>query len=222
MTFGSRNYPKWGERGRTRSKPRREPRFHRSASFGPSARSCFAAVIQTAKHVGTRHVVLRSRQVGENPRRRADADAGVARPLVGSATPELQGLVGRRPKGHLTSLRAAVRRRDHTERFGRSWLCSRFLTTAEVDGQHVAPDLRRIAGSVMGSGAQSLARERVLETGPRRLSHGTSGGPLVNSQRQQGVGLAGPIGGRRFGPGKRRHWCAACGKGPWCRSARSE
>lgn len=178
-------HPKWGERGRTTSKPKRELRFHRGASLGSSARSCFAALIQTARHVGTRHGVLRSRQVGENPRRRADADAGVARPLVGSATPELQSLVGGGPKGLPISLRAAVRRRARTERFGRSWLCSRFLTTAEVDGQHVAPDLRRIAGSVTGPGAQSLARERVLETGPRRLSHGTSGGPSNNSQRQQ-------------------------------------
>lgn len=30
-----------------------------------------------------------------------------------------------------------------------------------------------------------LARESVLETGPRRLSHGTSGGPQISSQRQQ-------------------------------------
>jgi hypothetical protein len=33
-------------------------------------------------------------------------------------------------------------------------------------------------------------------------------------QRQQGRGRKGSIGGRRFGPGKRRHWCAVCGKGP--------
>jgi hypothetical protein len=105
-------HPKWGERGRTTSKPKRELRFHRGASLGSSARSCFAALIQTARHVGTRHGVLRSRQVGENPRRRADADAGVARPLVGSATPELQSLVGGGPKGLPISLRAAVRRRD--------------------------------------------------------------------------------------------------------------
>lgn len=33
-------------------------------------------------------------------------------------------------------------------------------------------------------------------------------------KRQQRTERKGSIGGRRFGPGKRRHWCAACGKGP--------
>jgi hypothetical protein len=33
-------------------------------------------------------------------------------------------------------------------------------------------------------------------------------------QRQQGTRRKGSIGGRRFGSGKRQHWCAACGNGP--------
>jgi hypothetical protein len=41
---------------------------------------------------------------------------GLQGPSLGSATPELQSLVGRRPKGHLVSLRAAVRRRNDAER----------------------------------------------------------------------------------------------------------
>lgn len=35
------------------------------------------------------------------------------------------------------------------------WSCSCFLTTAEVDGRHVARKLRRIAGKVRGSSSHS-------------------------------------------------------------------
>lgn len=56
------------------------------------------------------------------------------------------------------------------------------------------------------------------EAGPRWLNRGTGGGfaALLSAPATE-QGERGLVGGRRFGPGKRRHGCAACGKGPWFR-----
>lgn len=75
--------------------------------------------------------------------------------------------------------------------------CSWVQWIAEVDEQHVACNLRRIAGQTgCGSSDASCRRERVCGSGPRRLNRGIRT-LCAQSQRQPGMSQS-LVGGRCF------------------------